>query len=359
MKKILLFIFSFFMLTKVSMAISANSYIVYDMDNNRVLKSYNENEQKLIASISKIMTAIIAIENGNIQQNVTVDKNILTAVGSSIYLEIGEKISLKDLLYGMMLRSGNDAATMIAINISGSMEKFAEKMNEYAKKLGMNNTTFYNSHGLENNDGIGNISTAYDMALLTSYAMQNDIFKEIFKTKIYNAKSDKKSYTWQNKNKLLKYDYITGGKTGYTQKAKRTLVTTGYINNTNIVIVTLNDPNDWLDHQNLYENIKNNYQNIEVLNKKKFNVNNNIFIEDKLYIKDNYSILVNEKEKNKLKIKYYLTNNDNYDNNDIVGYVCIYLNNKEIYNENIYISVNKKKNSIKNFFKKLFKKEIE
>ena len=294
------------------------------MDNNRILKSYNENEQKLIASISKIMTAIIAIENGNIQQNVTVDKNILTAVGSSIYLEIGEKISLKDLLYGMMLRSGNDAATMIAINISGSMEKFAEKMNEYAKKLGMNNTTFYNSHGLENNDGIGNISTAYDMALLTSYAMQNDIFKEIFKTKIYNAKSDKKSYTWQNKNKLLKYDYITGGKTGYTQKAKRTLVTTGYINNTNIVIVTLNDPNDWLDHQNLYENIKNNYQNIEVLNKKKFNVNNNIFIEDKLYIKDNYSILVNEKEKNKLKIKYYLTNNDNYDNNDIVGYVCIY-----------------------------------
>lgn len=359
MKKILLFIFSFFMLTKVSMAISASSYIVYDMDNNRVLKSYNENEQKLIASISKIMTAIIAIENGNIQQNVTVDKNILTAVGSSIYLEIGEKISLKDLLYGMMLRSGNDAATMIAINISGSMEKFAEKMNEYAKKLGMNNTTFYNSHGLENNDGIGNISTAYDMALLTSYAMQNDIFKEIFKTKIYNAKSDKKSYTWQNKNKLLKYDYITGGKTGYTQKAKRTLVTTGYINNTNIVIVTLNDPDDWLDHQNLYENIKNNYQNIEVLNKKKFNLNNNIFIEDKLYIKDNYSILVNEKEKNKLKIKYYLTNNDNYDNNDIVGYVCVYLNNKEIYNENIYISVNKKKNSIKNFFKKLFKKEIE
>ena len=359
MKKILLFIFSFFMLTKVSMAISASSYIVYDMDNNRVLKSYNENEQKLIASISKIMTAIIAIENGNIQPNVTVDKNILTAVGSSIYLEIGEKISLKDLLYGMMLRSGNDAATMIAINISGSMEKFAEKMNEYAKKLGMNNTTFYNSHGLENNDGVGNTSTAYDMALLTSYAMQNDIFKEIFKTKIYNAKSDKKSYTWQNKNKLLKYDYITGGKTGYTQKAKRTLVTTGYINNTNIVIVTLNDPNDWLDHRNLYENIKNNYQIIEVLNKKKFNLNNNIFIEDKLYIKDNYSILVNEKEKNKLKIKYYLTNNDNYDNNDIVGYVCVYLNNKEIYNENIYISVNKKKNSIKNFFKKLFKKEIE
>ncbi|MDD5865419.1 MAG: D-alanyl-D-alanine carboxypeptidase [bacterium] len=359
MKKILLFIFSFFMLTKVSMAISASSYIVYDMDNNRVLKSYNENEQKLIASISKIMTAIIAIENGNLQQNVTVDKNILTAVGSSIYLEIGEKISLKDLLYGMMMRSGNDAATMIAINISGSMEKFAEKMNEYAKKLGMNNTTFYNSHGLENNDGIGNTSTAYDMALLTSYAMQNDIFKEIFKTKIYNAKSNKKSYTWQNKNKLLKYDYITGGKTGYTQKAKRTLVTTGYINNTNIVIVTLNDPDDWLDHQNLYENIKNNYQIIEVLNKKKFNLNNNIFIEDKLYIKDNYSILVNEKEKNRLKIKYFLTNNDNYDNNDIVGYVCVYLNNKEIYNENIYITVNKKKNSIKNFFKKLFKKEIE
>ncbi|MGN1379741.1 MAG: D-alanyl-D-alanine carboxypeptidase family protein [Bacilli bacterium] len=359
MKKILLFIFSFFMLTKVSMAISASSYIVYDMDNNRILKSYNKDEKKLIASTSKIMTAIIAIENGNLDQIVTVDKNILTSVGSSIYLEIGEKISLKDLLYGMMLRSGNDAATMIAITISGSMEKFAKKMNEYAKKLGMNNTVFYNSHGLENKDGIGNTSTSYDMALLTSYAMQNDIFKEVFKTKIYNAKSNKKSYTWQNKNKLLKQDFITGGKTGYTQKAKRTLVTTGYINNTNIVIVTLNDPNDWLDHQKLYENIKNNYQNIEVLNKKKFDVSNNIFIEDKLYIKENYSILVNNEERKKLKIKYYLTNNDNYDNNDIVGYLSVILDNKEIYNENIYISVNKKKNSIKKFFQKLFKKEIE
>lgn len=359
MKKILLFIFSFFMLTKVSLAISASSYIVYDMDNNRILDSYNKDEKKLIASTSKIMTAIIAIENGNLDKNITVDKSILTAVGSSIYLEIGEKISLKDLLYGMMLRSGNDAATMIAVSISGSMEKFAQKMNEYAKKLGMNNTVFYNSHGLENKDGVGNTSTSYDMAILTSYAMQNDIFKEIFKTKIYNAKSNKKNYSWQNKNKLLKYDFITGGKTGYTKKAKRTLVTTGYINNTNIVIVTLNDPNDWQDHENLYKSIKNNYQNIEVLNKKKFNVNNNIFIEDKLYIKENYSILVNNEERKKLKIKYYLTNNDNYDNNDLVGYVCIYLDNKEIYNENIYISVNKKKNSIKNFFQKLFKKEIE
>ena len=131
MKKILLVIFSFFILCKTVNA----SYIVYDMDNNRVLKEINMNEKHLVASTSKIMTAIVAIENSNLDSKVIVTKDILSAVGSSIYLEIGEKISMKDLLYGMMLRSGNDAATMIAIHVSGSMEKFTEKMNEYAKKI--------------------------------------------------------------------------------------------------------------------------------------------------------------------------------------------------------------------------------
>ena len=200
MKKILLVIFSFFILCKTVNA----SCIVYDMDNNRVLKEINMNEKHLVASTSKIMTAIVAIENSNLDSKVIVTKDILSAVGSSIYLEIGEKISMKDLLYGMMLRSGNDAATMIAIHVSGSMEKFTEKMNEYAKKIGMNDTLFYNSHGLENKDGLGNTSTAYDMAVLTTYAMQNDKFRKIFGTKNYNCKSDRKNYSWQNKNKLLK-----------------------------------------------------------------------------------------------------------------------------------------------------------
>ena len=356
MKKILLVIFSFFILCKTVNA----SYIVYDMDNNRVLKEINMNEKHLVASTSKIMTAIVAIENSNLDSKVIVTKDILSAVGSSIYLEIGEKISMKDLLYGMMLRSGNDAATMIAIHVSGSMEKFTEKMNEYAKKIGMKNTLFYNSHGLENKNGLGNTSTAYDMAVLTTYAMQNDKFRKIFSTKNYNCKSDRKNYSWQNKNKLLKYDYVTGGKTGYTKKAKRTLVTTGLINGTNIVIVTLNDPNDWETHKASYKYVKKNYQNERILNKNKFSLDTkNLFIEDTLYIKNNFNLLINNSEKKLIKIKYFIKKDSNYDNDDIVGYASIYLNNKEVGNEDIYIKKGKRNSKIKNFFQKLFKKDVD
>lgn len=349
MKKIIIFLLIIMPLNVKG--ISASSYIVMDMDNNYVLEGSMVNSKRLIASTSKIMTAIIAIENGKLDDIITVDKSILSAVGSSIYLEIGEKISLKDLLYGMMLRSGNDAATMIAVHISGSMDKFAKLMNDYALKLGMKDSYFYNAHGLENNDGNGNISTCYDMALLTSYAFKNKTFKEIFGTKNYNAKSSKKSYNWLNKNKLLKYDYITGGKTGYTMKAKRTLVTTGYINNKNIVIVTLNDPNDWNDHINLYQKVQNEYQKINVLNKKKFKILDDVvFIEDKLYIKNDYSILLKKSDINKLSIKYYLENKK-YKDGDIIGKVRVYYDNKEVYNDNVYIKKTSK-NKIKNFFNK-------
>ncbi len=356
MKKILILIFGIFISCKTVNA----SYIVYDMDNNRVLKEVNMNEKHLVASTSKIMTAIVAIENGNLNNIVTVTKDILTAVGSSIYLEIGEKISMKDLLYGMLLRSGNDAATMIAINISGSMEEFTKLMNEYAKKIGMNDTIFYNSHGLENEYGLGNTSTAYDMAVLTTYAMQNEKFRNIFGTKKYITNSDRKNYSWQNKNKLLKYDYITGGKTGYTRKAKRTLVTTGIINNTNIVVVTLNDSNDWENHKNFYKYIEKNYQNEKVLNKNNFSLDTkNLFIEDTLYIKNNFNLLITNNEKKYINIKYFLNSDDSYDNGDIVGYASIYLKGKEIGNEDIYIKKGKRKNKIKNFFQKLFKKNVD
>lgn len=342
MKKILLVIFSFFILCKTVNA----SCIVYDMDNNRVLKEINMNEKHLVASTSKIMTAIVAIENSNLDSKVIVTKDILSAVGSSIYLEIGEKISMKDLLYGMMLRSGNDAATMIAIHVSGSMEKFTEKMNEYAKKIGMNNTLFYNSHGLENKDGLGNTSTAYDMAVLTTYAMQNDKFRKIFSTKNYNCKSDRKNYSWQNKNKLLKYDYVTGGKTGYTKKAKRTLVTTGLINGTNIVVVTLNDPNDFSNHKALYEKYFNKYKSYKILSKDEKFQNKNYYIKN-----DKYIALTNDEYK-KINKEIVL-----YDDNvsDIVGYILIKLDDKVLVKEYIY----EKKNIVKKEKKKSFIDKIK
>lgn len=331
-------------------AISASSYVVLDQANNQVLKSSNMNDQRLIASISKIMTCIVAIENSDINQIVTVDKNVLKAYGSAVYLEVGEKISLKDLLYGMMMRSGNDAATMIAIAVSGSMDKFAEQMNNYAQKIGMKNTHFINSHGLENEKGEGNQSSAYDMAILTSYAMKNAVFREIFQEKNYTAKSDKKTYTWLNKNKLLKYDYITGGKTGFTKKARRTLVTTGKINGIDLVIVTLNDGNDWQDHIDLYQEIKNKYNKIQVLNKNKFKiVDDVIYVEDQLYINNDHFITVSKDQESQVKIKYYLYNNKkNYHDGEQVGMANVYVGDSIVVSEPIYIKI-KKKNAFHKF----------
>ena len=192
------------------------------------------------------MTAIVTIEYADLDKNVEVGDEILEAYGSAIYIELGEKLTLRDLLYGLMLRSGNDAAVVIAKNVAGSMDNFAMMMNEMASKIGMKNTYFYNAHGLEEEDGSGNTSTAYDMALLTKYAMTNSEFRKIFGTKKYTVKSNYKTYTWVSKNKLIHdYDFITGGKTGFTEKARRTLVTTGSNNNINLVVVTLNDPNDF------------------------------------------------------------------------------------------------------------------
>ena len=132
------------------------------------------------------MTAIVTIEYADLDTVVTVGEEVLSAYGSAIYIEVGEKLTLRDLLYGLMLRSGNDAAVVIATNVAGSMENFSLLMNEMASKIGMNDTYFYTAHGLEENSGEGNTSTAYDMALLTKYAMNNKTFREIFGTKKAN-----------------------------------------------------------------------------------------------------------------------------------------------------------------------------
>ena len=263
---------------------SASSYILMDAKTGRVLLSKDKDNSMLIASITKIMTSIIVLENTSIDNIVTVDDSILKAYGSGIYIQIGEEISVKDLLYGLMLRSGNDAAIMLATYISGSEEEFVKLMNEKAKELHMTNTTFNNSSGLDENKG--NYSTTYDMALLTKYAMNNKIFMKIVGTKSYVTKTNFKSYSWTNKNKLLKYDFITGGKTGYTEKAKRTLVTTANINNMDLIVVTIRDSDDWNTHLDLYNYAKENYIAYIVLNKSKFKIENDTYFNGTFYIKN-------------------------------------------------------------------------
>lgn len=343
MKKMLLIILLLIPFKVVAM--SASSAIVMDLNSNRVLYEKNIHEQRLIASTTKIMTCIIAIENASLNKEVIVGDEVLKAYGSAIYIEVGEKLTLKDLLMGLMLRSGNDAAVVIASFVAKDMDSFVKLMNDKAKEIGMQDTIFYNSHGLEEQDGKGNLSTAYDMALLTSYAMKNNTFRKIFATKKYIAKTNYKTYSWTSKNKLIHHnDFITGGKTGFTKKARRTLVTTASKNNIDLVIVTLNDPNDFQDHISLYNNIFNKYESLLVLDKNNFRIKEDTFYKDnRLYIKNSYYATVTEDEKDDLEIKYILKKNKRIKNNDIVGKVQVFLNDELLHSDIIYVSVKKEK----------------
>ncbi|MFZ3577072.1 D-alanyl-D-alanine carboxypeptidase family protein [Virgibacillus sp. DJP39] len=230
--------------------VSATSAILMNGSTGEVLFEKKAHDKQKIASITKIMTAIIAVESGKMNEMVNPSKRAVYTEGSSIYLKQGEEILLKDLVYGLMLRSGNDAAVAISEKIGGSMEGFVYLMNQKAHWIGMTNTHFENPSGL---DGKAHYSTAYDMALLMQYAMDNKIFAKITNTKMY--KSETRDYAWKNKNKLLTtyYEYTTGGKTGYTKSAGRTLVSTASKNGIDLIAVTIEDPNDWIDHMNLHE----------------------------------------------------------------------------------------------------------
>ena len=319
---------------------TATSSIVMDMDSKRILYSNNKDEKRLIASITKIMTATIALEKGKLSDVYTAGEEILEMYGTSIYLEYKEKMSLKDLLYGLMLRSGNDAAVVIANNISKDEESFVKLMNNKAKKLGMTNTSFSNSHGLD--EVTQNYSTAYDMALLSSYAYTTfKEYREITGTYKYTAQTKNKSYLWYNRNKLLNsYEYCTGGKNGYTPSAGRTLVTTASKDKLNLTVVTLNDGGEYQTHKNLYEYAFNKYKRYKILDKNKFSVNKSFF-KDSLYIKESFYYPLTEEEKENIKTVVKITKKKGYKNKQQVGRVDIYLNKEKIDSVKVYVKIKK------------------
>lgn len=349
MKKIITIILLFLIFPINISAISASSYVVLDQNSNKVLMGSNYNEEALIASITKIVTAIVVIENIDISKKITVDEEVLKAYGSAIYLEIGEVITIEDLLYGLMLRSGNDAAIVLANNVAGSMEEFSTLMNKLVKDLLLENTNFVNAHGLDN-DETANYSSAYDMGVLMNYAMKNSTFKKITGTLSYNTESSYKTYSWYNKNRLLtNYKYATGGKTGYTQKANRTLITTASKDNMDITIVTLNDGNDFEDHEKLYEIVFDNYEAIKVLDKEITSLKNS---ENNFYIKNDYYALVKDDRSENLEVKYSYYNKVI---GSIAGKVEVLLDNQIIYKDNIYINKEENTGKLKLYINKIIK----
>ncbi len=348
MKKWMIFVVCLFIfpLNVNAVSTSAQAAILLDQDSNRILYSKNMDTVRSVASISKIMTGILAVESGKMDRTVTINDVVLRAYGSGIYVKVGERLKLRDLVYGLMLRSGNDAALAIADYVSGDVDKFVEMMNAKAKEIGMKNTTFHNPSGLDEEEEVGNYSTAYDMALLMSYAMKNEDFKKIVGTKKYTLKTNKNNYIWYNKNKLLQtYQYATGGKTGYTQKARRTLVSTATKGNVNLIAVTLNDGNDFQDHKNLHEYGFHNFESYFVLKKGNLKIaKENYYSGDTLYIDRNIRIALQPSEKDAVHINYKLEKKDDYKNGDQVGIVELFLGDEKISDIPIKIRIEKNNN---------------
>ena len=212
---------------------------------HRILWGENEHEKCYPASTTKILTAILAIENLPLEKIVTVPKAAEGVEGSSIYLRCGQKISVRDLLYGLILRSGNDAALALAIETSGRVEDFAMLMNQKAKSVGAVNSHFSNPHGLDDKT---HYTTAYDMALITAYAYQNDEFCKIASAKKATINVDGEDRYIVSKNKLLGiYDCANGVKTGYTKRDGRCLVGGAKRDGMQVVSVVFNHPDMWND----------------------------------------------------------------------------------------------------------------
>jgi len=228
-------------------AVSAEKAIALDAVSGRVLYEKNADQRSLIASTTKIMTALIVCEQCNVLDRMRIPKEAVGIEGSSMYLKQGEILSIQELLYGLMLSSGNDAAVALAIYCGGTVEEFVQRMNDKARVLGLRDTHFENPNGL---DSPGHYSTARDLAMLAAYAMENPIF---YKTVSARNVHIGDRYL-KNHNKLLwLVEGADGVKTGYTRAAGRILVSSAQRNGRRIIAVTMNDADDWHDHSDLLE----------------------------------------------------------------------------------------------------------
>ncbi|MCH5316904.1 MAG: D-alanyl-D-alanine carboxypeptidase [Eubacterium sp.] len=244
--------------------ISAAAAIVIDAESGEILYEKNIHSIRSMASTTKIMSALIACESGGLDSIVTITNEMVNTIGTVVGLRAGDRISLYDLIVGMLLASGNDAANSVAIYLGGSIEGFAAMMNERARQLGMQDTIFVTPSGLDEGD---HHSCAYDMAVLTAAALKNDVFANICKEQRLEITINDSKLTLYNHNKLLyQLEGCVGVKTGYTDKAGRCLVSAVEKDCGTMICVTLGAPDDWNDHKTLYSSCEKKYQKKEFTN---------------------------------------------------------------------------------------------
>ena len=244
-------LFTIYIYSADAVRLSARSAVLYEPSSESFLYTKNANARLPMASTTKIMTALIALERLAPDAIIEIPKAAVGIEGSSLYLEEGELISAEDLIYGLMLGSANDAAAAIAIEISGSVEEFSALMNERAEEMQLKDTSFKNPHGL---DAEGHYTTAHDLAIIAAEALKNEDFKRISSSYKKDIETSLKTRVVVNHNKLLKsYDGCIGVKTGYTKKSGRSLVSAAVREGITLIAVTINAPDDWRDHKSLLD----------------------------------------------------------------------------------------------------------
>lgn len=335
MKKIIILVFTIFVSVCSMERLSAiESYVVMDSESGRVLGSKNMDEKMLIASTTKIMTAIVALENAETTKLICAGDEISKVYGSMIYVDPGECMTLYDFLVGLMLRSGNDAAMVIAENTLG-YDKFIDKMNETASRLGMKNTVFANPHGLD--EDTKNYSTAYDMALLMRYATGNKVFMELDSLKKYTVSSNVETHLWHNKNKLLSnYKFATGGKIGYTTSSGHIFASSASKGRENLVVVTMKDEDQFKNHENFYESYFDSYDKFKVIDQYTFSIKEDYYKNYHLFVKEDVDIMLKDSELDKVSIDVELIKKKKVDDNDIVGKVSVSVDGNFVESINVY-----------------------
>lgn len=242
--------------------VKARSSALYNPDTKSFIYQNNADVRLPMASTTKIVTALLAIENLDFDETIKVPPEAVGIEGSSLYLAENDEITVKDLIYGVLLQSANDAATVLALRISGSISDFADKMTQRVTKIGAKNTNFKNPHGLDEKD---HYTTAHDLSIIAAEALKNETFRKITSTYKYSFKIGDNTRTVVNHNKLLKsYDGCIGVKTGYTKKCGRCLVSAAERNGITLIAVTLDDPDDWKDHSSLLNNGFDNLESVDI-----------------------------------------------------------------------------------------------
>lgn len=274
--------------------IECEGFIVMEQSSGRVLSEKNADEPMYPASLTKVATAIYAIENGNLEDIVTVSERARNADGTRVYLEEGEKVPLKKLIQGLLINSGNDAGIAIAEHMGGSVEEFANRLNVYLKEIGVDNTHFKNPHGLFD---LEHVTTAKDLAKITQYAMKNEVFRTIFGTEELKWEGQAWNTTLFTHHKLMRekpYEGVTGGKTGYVDESGNTLITTAEREDMSVIVVVLKAQSQHVAYSDTVELLDfafNEYDMIDIPSGKEYKQNNHTYVTNQ-----NYSLPISEDE---------------------------------------------------------------